>query len=205
VNKSLVRVVSWGHELLAEVVAPGDLAVDLTAGNGCDTLVLARLVGGTGQVVAFDVQPAALENSDKRLREAGFEPRLCNGGEGPLPRQAGVDLVAAGHERLEEFLPGSARVVVANLGYLPGGDTRLITRTGSTLKALEQASRLLAVGGRMAVVVYGGHPGGAEESAAVEQFFAKLDECCFQVLQIKVVNRFQAPYLLVAEKIRGKI
>jgi len=205
VTGSLTRIVSWGHELLAEVVCPGDLAVDLTAGNGHDTLFLARLVAASGQVVAFDVQATALENTCRRLQEAGCQPRLHTGAEAPLTRQAGIDLVAAGHERLAEYLPAAPRAVVANLGYLPGGDPRLITRSESTLPALDQASRLLAAGGRLAVAVYLGHPGGQEEGDAVCRFFAELDEGIFQVLQMKVMNRPQAPFLVVAERTAGKV
>ena len=38
---SLIRIVTWSHELVREVLRPGDLAVDLTAGKGRDTLALA--------------------------------------------------------------------------------------------------------------------------------------------------------------------
>jgi len=200
VKRALTRIVSWGHELISDIIGPGDLAIDLTAGNGYDTLFLARQVGETGQVVAFDVQSAALETSRSRLQEAGFFPRLHRCAEPPLPRQSGVDLIAAGHEHLEAYLSDSPRAIIANLGYLPGGDTRLITRTESTLLALEQASRLLAAGGRLVVVVYVGHPGGADEGDAVSGFFAGLDENRFQTLQMTVINLAQAPYLLVAEK-----
>jgi len=202
VKKSLTRVVSWGHELLAEVVSPDDLVVDLTAGNGYDALFLARLVADSGQVVAFDIQPAALKNAQRRLQENGFFPRLhCDERKALLLREVGIDLVLAGHESLADFLPAPPQAVLANLGYLPGGDPLLITRRESTLQALLQASQLLKAGGRMVVVVYVGHPGGEEEGQAVQRFFSTLDNDRFQVLQLTVANRPQAPYLLVAEKI----
>ncbi len=50
--------------------------------------------------------------------------------------------------------------IIANLGYLPGGDRAIITRSESTLAALDQSLTSLAVGGRVAVVVYPGHAGG---------------------------------------------
>jgi ubiquinone/menaquinone biosynthesis C-methylase UbiE len=203
VNKPLAGVVSRGHELLAEVVGPGDLVVDLTAGNGYDTLCLARLAGADGQIIAFDIQPEAIESTRQRLAAAGFSPRLHEGGERPLPRRGGIDLLAAGHELLAEYLPAAPRAVVANLGYLPGGDPRIRTSAEPTLRALQQASRLLAKGGRLVVVVYTGHPGGEEEGAAVSRFFAELDQGSFQVIRFQVLNRTQAPYLLAAEKMPG--
>ena len=40
----------------AQFVQPGDTVVDATCGNGGDTLWLARAVGPSGRVLAFDIQ-----------------------------------------------------------------------------------------------------------------------------------------------------
>jgi Ser/Thr protein kinase RdoA (MazF antagonist) len=47
------------------------LALDATAGNGHDTLLLAERVGEGGRVVGFDVQAAAIEATRARLAAAG--------------------------------------------------------------------------------------------------------------------------------------
>lgn len=52
------------------------------------------------------------------------------------------------------------RLVAFNLGYLPGGDKATITKSETTLQALEAAKRMLAPGGLISLVVYVGHPGG---------------------------------------------
>ena len=49
------------HEAVAKVLQPGDIAIDLTAGNGWDALFLARCVGLRGHVYAFDIQSAAIQ------------------------------------------------------------------------------------------------------------------------------------------------
>ena len=59
------------HAFLRTHVRPGAFALDATAGNGHDTLFLCRLVGAAGRVLAFDVQPQAVENTNARLRENG--------------------------------------------------------------------------------------------------------------------------------------
>ena len=199
-SKALTRVVNWGHELLAETVSKGQLAVDLTAGNGYDTLMLHRLVGSSGQVVAFDIQLQALHNTRQRLVDQGAVVRLRRAAEAPLESLPGVDLVAAGHEFMKDFLPAAPQGIIANLGYLPGGDQQLVTRAESTLQALQHASDLLAPGGRLAVVVYPGHPGGSEEGQRVSSFFTDLCALSFQVVQLKVLNCAQSPFLLVAGK-----
>ena len=199
-NRALTRVVSWGHELLAEVVGLGDLVVDLTAGNGRDSLVLYELVGDSGQVVAFDIQNEALDKTRTLLEAQGARVRLSSESETRLDRQAGIDLVAASHEFLDRHVTYAPLGIIANLGYLPGGDQAIITRLESTLSALGQAADMLAVKGRMAIVAYPGHSGGDEEAIAVTEFFLRLPEDKFQVLQIKVCNRPLAPILFVAEK-----
>jgi hypothetical protein len=52
------------------------------------------------------------------------------------------------------------RLVAFNLGYLPGGDKEIITRSETTLLALEAAKRILIPQGLISIVVYVGHPGG---------------------------------------------
>jgi 16S rRNA C1402 N4-methylase RsmH len=193
-------VVNWGHELLAEKLCKGQLTVDLTAGNGHDTLMLYRLVGSSGQVVAFDIQSQALQNTRQRLLDHRAVVRMQPAGQVPLPLLPGVDLVEAGHEALKDFMPAAPQGIIANLGYLPGGDPQLVTRPESTLRALQHSCELLAPGGRLVVVVYPGHPGGREEGGQVAEFFADLCAVNFQTLHLKVANCPQSPFLLVAEK-----
>jgi SAM-dependent methyltransferase len=200
-KRPLTRVVDWGHELLSEVVHSGDLVVDLTAGTGQDTLAIYKMVGSTGQIVAFDIQSQALLATRERLIVAGAQVRLQQQDIHPLLREPGIDLLKLSHTEVESVLPAAPKGIIGNLGYFPGGDKGLKTLPGSTLLALEQSCGLLAVGGRLALVVYPGHPGGAEEGAAVTNFFTKLDDFKFQVLQMKVCNRPQAPFLFMAEKL----
>lgn len=199
-TRDLTRIVLWGHELLAEVLGPGDLAVDLTAGNGRDTLALTNLVMPGGRVIAFDIQPQALEVTRRRLDRHGVDCRAHDLSSAIPAGAAGVDLLNVCHSCLRDVLQESPRAVIANLGYLPGGDQGVITRAETTLQALEQSSACLQPGGRLAVVVYHGHPGGGAEAEAVSGFFSSLAEDRFAVLEMRVANRPQAPFLLVAEK-----
>ncbi len=200
-KRGLTRIVNWGQELLAEVVRPGDLVVDLTVGTGQDTLFLSQLVGLRGQVVGFDIQWPALLEAETRLTERGVETRLHRDTNSPLSGRAGADLVLLSHSEISTVVSSSPKAIIANLGYLPGGDKTIITQPDTTVAALEQSCRLRAVGGRMSVVIYPGHPGGAEEGLAVANFFSELRDGDFHVLQMKVSNRQQSPFLFVAEKL----
>jgi len=198
---SLTRIVPYAQQLLAEVLSPGDLAVDLTAGNGHDVLFLQQQVTASGHVIAFDIHPAALNTTADRLQAVGVTVRRLSR-PGDEAAAANVTLVAAGHQTCSSYLNTPVRAAIANLGYLPGSDQSTPTCTATSLAALEQVANRLACGGRLAVVVYPGHPGGAEEAAAVEAWFSALPRGDWDVLQIRVGNCAHAPFLLVAEKRR---
>lgn len=159
--KPLTRL---AHEQLAEILKPGDLAVDATAGNGHDTLFLARTVGDAGHVWAFDIQTAALDATRKRLEAAGVAER--------------VTLIRDGHQHLERHLPdqarGRIRAVTFNLGYLPGGDHGIITRPETSLAALEAARAVLGPDGIISLMIYRGHSGGLEEFEAIRAWLQQV-------------------------------
>lgn len=199
-RSSLIRMVDWARRFLGEALAPGALAVDLTAGTGRDTLHLYRCVGAQGRVLAFDIQAAALRQSADRLAAAGavvdFWPAPPPAG--PIP--SGVHLIHDSHVRLADYLGETPRAVVANLGYLPGGDSAVATGAESTLPALQQALSLLAPAGRLAVTAYVGHAGGRVEATQVEELFRTLSPEFWNVLRLQAANRPTSPFLLVAEK-----
>lgn len=63
------QITDWVQRFIKEHVCAGDLCMDATMGNGNDTVLLSRLVGETGKVLAFDIQEIALENTQKKLQE----------------------------------------------------------------------------------------------------------------------------------------
>lgn len=149
------------HLLLKSEIAAGDFAIDATAGNGYDTAFLAKAVGETGKVLAIDIQPQAIESTAARLEIEDLRDRVTL----HLGCHADLALLAGGE---------SPSVIIFNLGYLPGGDHGVITRTESTLKALMAAAEILKPGGALAVICYTGHAGGREEAVAVEEFISFL-------------------------------
>jgi 16S rRNA C1402 N4-methylase RsmH len=151
------------HLLLKSEIAAGDFAIDATAGNGHDTVFLAKALGESGKVLAIDIQEQAIDATQARLENEGLRDRVtlhhgCH---------SGLAEIAGGEK------PGS---ILFNLGYLPGGDHGVITRTEKTLKALSAAVEILKPGGVLAIVCYPGHDGGDEEAVAVEKFIASLPE-----------------------------
>ncbi len=184
----MLRAYELSHLLLRRSLQAGDWVVDATVGNGHDTLFLAQIVGPKGCVFGFDVQEEALRTAKKRLHGL-----------------AQVTLFHNGHEHLSDRLPKSASdqlaAVMFNLGYLPGGDKAIVTRTETTLSAVEQALSKLKDRGLVTLVLYPGHPGGADEAEAVRSFAANLPEA-FHASQYGRINCLhRAPELLVIERV----
>lgn len=176
------------EQLCLHVLRPGDSAVDATMGNGHDTLRLCRLVGDEGKVYAFDLQIAALDNTRERLRLNGMEDR--------------AQLYHMGHEHMLDVVPPPVRLVLFNLGWLPGGDKGVTTRTETTINALQEALSLLQTGGMVSVCAYPGHEEGVREQSAVLHFAQSLPSSQFTVLWHQFINGGTgAPACLMIEKI----
>jgi 16S rRNA C1402 N4-methylase RsmH len=194
------RMVTLAHKFLAEVVSCGDLALDLTAGGGRDTLFLAQRTGAAGRVFAFDIQKEALDRTRSLLEEQGLRASLL--AERGFPRaESGIFLVKDGHERVGSYVRERVKGAIANLGYLPSGDRSIATRTETTLQALAETLPLLAPGGRLAVIAYVAHPGGRKESEAVSALFRDLPSDGWRTMKTEMMNRDASPFLLMAERV----
>ncbi|CAJ2659186.1 unnamed protein product [Trifolium pratense] len=181
------RATDVAHMVWKHVVQKGDTVIDATCGNGFDTLALLNLVADdshNGYVYALDIQKDALDKTSLLLEES------LNSNE-----TQHVKLFNICHSKMEEVVQrnASVRLVAFNLGYLPGGDKELITRSETTLLALEAAKRILIPGGLISIVVYIGHPGGREELEAVETFAAKLSVENWICCKLQMLNRPCAP------------
>ncbi|HEY8960672.1 MAG TPA: class I SAM-dependent methyltransferase [Luteolibacter sp.] len=182
------RPTELAHRLLEDGVREGALVIDATAGNGHDTLFLARLVGPSGRVLAFDVQAAAIESARSLLENAGMAER--------------VEFYHESHARLADHVTaGSVDGIMFNLGYLPGADRAVITETGGTLAALEASAHVLRSGGWLCVTCYPGHAGGDDEAVEVERWMEARAAAGWRVARYGLIGtRKPAPFLLAAIK-----
>ena len=178
--------------IVRRAVVAGDRLLDATAGNGQDTLFLARTFGPQ-RVLAVDLQQQAIEKTGVLLAQHGI---------------AGVGLVCGDHaQELERLVEQSADAgmgdfgaVMFNLGYLPGGDHTLVTRADTTIRALTAARSLLRAGGVLTVLCYRGHDGGMEEYAAVYEDSRQQQQCVVDVIETGTGNS-TAPVLFVYRKL----
>lgn len=175
---------------LAEHVEARVLAIDTTCGKGTDTLFLLGL--GFEKVLAFDIQAKAVELTQQRLRE--FD-------------HSNAEVIQTGHENMEEFLSKQhesmkAQCIMFNLGYLPTADKNVTTEADTTIAALNAALRILSPDGIISVMCYPGHPAGAIEKQAVEEWLDQLGNNWQYQLQEGVAPKPTAPILYLIQQQR---
>lgn len=176
----LNNVLEVSQVFLPKFSFSGMTALDATAGNGHDTLLLSRLSGENGCVVAMDVQEAALVNTKKLLSEnAEFD---------------NVRLVLDSHANAVSYLCGKElQLAVFNLGYLPGGNKNITTNAEDVIDSLNGLFTILQPGGAVFVTVYPGHLPGREEADLLEKYFSQLPQREFSVMKSLFVNQKNSP------------
>jgi len=187
-----ISLVNTAHDLLKDILRPGDIAIDATVGNGHDIVFLAEQVGASGRVYGFDIQQAAIDSTREKFGQSELSDCLT--------------LLLASHVEMSKKIPpdlhGKINAIMFNLGYLPGGDKSVITLTGSTLAALSTASRILAVNGIITLLAYPGHQGGDQETDQVKIWCERLNPEQFKVsTRYSTAHIESAPRLFVISKI----
>ena len=174
-------------DVISRCVLPGDRVIDATMGNGHDTEFLARLVGPSGRVYAFDIQQRALEQTHIRLNNASLLDR-CS-------------LYLKSHSEIQSTVSERVRAAMFNLGWLPGGPKDVTTLWPSTKAAILSCMDLLLPGGVITVCVYPGHAAGDEERSNLMEFLSVLRPQEFTVLHQKFINAGPgAPECFVLQK-----
>jgi hypothetical protein len=185
--------------LLRQTLKVGDVAVDATAGNGHDSLTLAKLVlceaGVSGRVFSFDVQADALRATRLKILEEFSEIEVADR----------VTQFHANHKEMaliDKFLPSGTFVnaFTYNLGYLPGGDKSQTTIASDTVLSLQLAAERTAPGGLICVTCYVSHEGGKEETEAVRNEMSLWPQSVWRICEHRPLNWPTSPILITAHK-----
>ena len=173
------RVTTAAWRLLRDTCSPESSVVDLTAGNGNDTLFLCR---NFREVVAFDIQAEAIERTKAR----------CTG-------YPNLTLIHDSHANLDAYIKKPVDAFIFNSGYLPKSDSDLTTTADSTLETLRKALVFLKPGGRLFLTFYRKQTGGEDEFRASEAFLSK-QKTLRETGRVTYPNDPLAPVLLVFQK-----
>ena len=176
------HILDIAHTLINASIHKDDVVIDMTMGNGYDTLFLANL---SNHVYSFDIQKQALINTKSLLKKHGITH---------------VHLVHDSHEHVLSYVD-QFKYVVYNLGYLPHGDKTITTRKESTIESLKIVMKHLEVSGIIWMVIYPGHPLGYEESIAIEKYLETITPENYKVVKtyLPYQNNFP-PYLITIHK-----
>ena len=168
------------HRVIREMVKPGDICIDATAGRGKDTLFLAELVGESGHVTAFDIQQEAVDSTRALLEENGMSHR--------------ADVLLKSHSEMDEVCEeGTVSCITFNFGWLPGGDHNIFTGKSTSIPAIEKGLKLLKSGGVMTLIIYYGRETGFEERDALLEYLPTIDSSRYTVIEMPFVNRPNCP------------
>lgn len=177
-NRSILNMVK---KICSENITKNDYVVDMTVGNGNDTLFLANI---SKKVFGFDIQDVAIENTKKLLRENNvYDYELFN----------------ISHEKINDVLKEyekNIKLILFNLGYLPCGDKSITTNHKTTLNAVKNSFSMLSSNGLILIVFYP-HPEGKTEAQVVLEY---LNKNKLEYTIYKNTPNMDAPYLVVINK-----
>ncbi len=168
---------TYVHKYLKSLIHENDICVDMTAGNGFDTLFLASLAK---KVYAFDISDIAIRNTAEKVKD-----------------YANVILILDDHANIDRYICEPLRLAIFNLGYLPHGDMTTITSKETTLTAFKKAYDLLEDNGYIVITFYLGHPGGRDEYYHLDRYIRtkKVD-----IIDIYRQQKIDSPITYIIKK-----
>lgn len=175
--------IQLAHLLWKQHLRPGDNAIDATCGRGKDSLWIAQacLTEEKGFLIGMDIQEEAL-TATRSLLHSNLAPEQFQR----------ISLLCQSHCQFPAIafaLP--VRLIVYNLGYLPGGDKDITTQTAHTLQSIETAVEILAPGGLISITCYPGHPEGKKEK---EEILKRIDSNYFKGVHASTYHSLSAPF-----------
>ena len=182
-DKMLERIVPFAHKIIKEYISTDGTVIDMTAGNGKDTLFLASLAE---HVYAFDIQVEAIKNTNRLLL---------------VSKVNNVTTIHDNHINVANYVKEKVQCVVFNLGYLPKGNPSITTTATTTLVALQNVLPLMKKNSIISITLYIGHENGLLESNCIKEYVSKLPSHMYSVLQYSTLNKNNAPYNIFIEKI----
>lgn len=175
-------VVEFSHSLLRKHITKEDVVIDMTVGNGVDTLYL---VGISRYVYGFDIQKEA----------CGMAGKLLTG-------YINYEIINDSHYNFDKYITEEISGAIFNLGYLPGGNKEIHTNANVVLKTLEKLIYSLKKNGICIIVFYPGHESGLEEAKLLGTYLSNLNQREFDVLKYEFINQINNPPFLIALKKR---
>lgn len=159
------------------------IAVDMTSGNGHDSLFILENIK-PNMLYAFDIQEQA---QTATLEKIG--------------NRENFHFILDSHANVRKHINEKIDLAVYNLGYLPGANKTITTTWKSTIKSLEETLPLLSDTGKIIITIYPGHDEGKIEAEKVEEYLSGLAQDEYVVVKMDFINKINnPPYCVVVGK-----
>jgi len=165
------------HKYISSLICKDDICVDMTIGNGNDTLLLCKLAK---YVYGFDVQEDAIANTNNRLKEYN-----------------NYQLFLDSHINVDKYVKDKVKLFIFNLGYLPNSENKTITKADDTLMAFKKAYDLLIDKGYIVISFYIGHKGGKDEYYLLDKY---IKENSFHLIESYRQDKLNSPITYIIKK-----
>lgn len=139
------------HKYIKPLIRNTDIVVDMTVGNGNDTLYLCSLAK---KVYGFDIQEEAINNTKCKTKDF-----------------TNLILIKDNHNNVDKYIKEKIKLFIFNLGYLPNSESKIITNKDDTLLAFKKAYDYLLDDGYIIITFYLGHQGGKDEYYLLDKYF----------------------------------
>ena len=174
-----MRTNTFVHKYLKGLINKDDIVVDMTVGNGNDTLLLCSLAK---EVIGFDINEKAIENTYQRIKDYN-----------------NFRLIKDNHINIDKYLNNNIKLFIFNLGYLPHSENPTITKAGESLLAFKKAYNLLIDNGYIIITFYLGHKGGYDEYYLIDKY---IKDNNIQVIEkYKAHTNLNEPVVYIIKKI----
>ena len=177
------NAVQFQHLIWDRSMKKAKVVVDATCGNGHDLLYLAKRAQKGCHLFGIDIQMKAINSSKELLKTNDIAPDVS------LTFIHDSHDLALAHQLKDEVID----LMIFNLGYLPGGNHKVITKPHQTIDAIDEGLHKLSKSGVITIVAYPGTPEGMEEMQSLTSYLSDLEQKSYNVCHWHPMNQINNP------------
>ena len=177
------NIVKLGHEILDKYLNEESICVDMTLGNGNDTLYL---LSKAKFVYAFDIQEKGIISSKELLDKNNISSNKYN-------------LILDDHQNILNHISNQLiDIAIFNLGYLPNSDKTIKTNYISTINALNNLLTIMNKNSIILLTIYK-HEEGLLEYQKITELLNNFDMKKYNIMRFEHVNKPLSPSIILIE------
>lgn len=165
------------YYLLKTFLKDKKILVDMTCGNGYDSLRILKNAPNYEKLYLYDIQIKAIENTRSLLESYAYKNCIY---------------LNKSHDDLSDIRE-NIDFAIYNLGYLPGADKNLVTRLDTTMSSIKKILARLNYGAIIMITTYPGHEEGSLEDSKIYDYLKSLDQKIFNVIKLEFINQKNKP------------